>query len=282
MVVGVTAASGGLGSAIVRQLAEQMPEEKIIGLARTAKKAEHLGVEIRNGDYTKPDELEVSLTGVDAVLLVSGMDAPEKRIGQHQNVIQAAQKAGVSKIVYTSIFGEVGDTSFSPIIASNRRTEEDIRNSGLQWAIGRNGLYIEPDVEYMDNYIKAGKISNCAADGKCSYTTRDELAFAYSRMLLEDKHHGNTYNLTGRAITQQELTDFLNAAFGVDLVYETMSVEDYTRERQAELGEFLGTVIGGIYAAIRNGSFEVKSDFPLAAGREHVSWEEYFTSLKKS
>ena len=213
-------------------------------------------------------------------MLVSGMDEPDKRILQHQNVINAAKEAGVVKIIYTSILGEVGDTSFSPIISSNRRTEEDIMNSGLQWVIGRNGLYIEPDLEYIENYIKDGRISNCAADGKCSYTTRNELAFAYSKILIEEKHNGNIYNLVGQSITQQQLTDYLNSTFGIDLVFESLSVEEYAMQRQSELGEFMGAIIAGIYSGIRNGGFDVKSDFKQAAGREHLDWDEYFGSLK--
>ena len=150
----------------------------------------------------------------------------------------------------------------------------------MQWVIGRNGLYIEPDLEYMDNYLKAGKISNCAAEGKCSYTTREELATAYSRMLLEDKHNGKVYNLCGRAITQQQLTDYLNFAYGTELVFESLSVDEYTKERQSELGDFLGTIIAGIYTGIRNGGFEVKSDFYQAVGREHIQWDDFFETLK--
>jgi NAD(P)H dehydrogenase (quinone) len=258
----------------------KVPKDQIMGLARTPQKAEKLGVEIRPGDYSHKTALIESLKGVDALLLVSGMAAPDKRIIQHQNVIDAAKAAGVGKMVYTRIFGEVGETSFSPIIASNRRTEEDIKSSGLQWVIGRNGLYIEPDLEYMDNYIKAGKISNCAANGKCSYTTREELATAYAKILLEEKHNGNMYNLVGQAITQQELTDYLNVSFGTDLVFESISVDEYARERQSELGEFLGTVIAGIYAGIRNGDFEVESDFYKATGREHISWDEFFEGFR--
>jgi NAD(P)H dehydrogenase (quinone) len=279
MKIAVTAASGGLGSAIIKQLLMQLPKEKVVGLARTPERAQNLGVDIRKGDYRDKDELIKSMDGMDIVLLVSGMDAPDKRIEQHRNVINASKEAGVQKIVYTSIFGEVSDTSFSPIIASNRQTEEDVKNSGLNWVIGRNGLYIEPDVEYIETYKKDGKITNCAADGKCSYTARDELAYAYSKMLLEDKHNGNTYTLAGEAITQLQLTDYLNQAFGTTLIYEPMSIEDYTKQRQAELGEFMGTIIAGIYTGIRNGSSNVVSDYKLASGREHISWKDYFARI---
>jgi len=46
-------------------------------------------------------------------------------------------------------------------------------------------------------------------------------------------------------------------------------VEVYVAERKAELGDFLGTVIAGIYEGIRNGAFDVPSDFMQAAGRPH-------------
>jgi NAD(P)H dehydrogenase (quinone) len=281
MKIAITAASGGLASAIIKQLVKQIPLENVVGLARTPEKAQSIGVEIRMGDYSDKSELIKSLSEIDMLLLVSGMDSPDKRIKQHRNVIDAAKEAGVKKIVYTSIFGQIGDTTFSPIIASNRQTEEDIKSSGLQWAIGRNGLYIEPDVNYIETCKKDGKIANCAADGKCSYTTRDELAYAYTQMLLEDKHNGKLYTLSGEPISQQQLTDYLNHAFNTNLIYEAISVEEYTKQRQAELGDFMGTIIAGIYQGIRNGSSNVVSDYKEAAGKDHISWDDYFNQIKK-
>jgi hypothetical protein len=84
------------------------------------------------------------------------MDEPSKRIEQHRNVIRVAQDVGVRKIVYTSVQGAGAGTAFSPIVQSNRQTEQDVRDSGVDWAIGRNGIYIEPDVEYIDACMNAG------------------------------------------------------------------------------------------------------------------------------
>lgn len=279
--IAVTAASGQLGSEIVKAAVEIVGKENVIGLARTPSKAESLGVEIRLGDYGSRLSLDESLQGVDAVLLVSGMDAPDKRSGQHRNVIEAAKHAGVSKIVYTSIQGAEENTAFSPIVQSNRQTEEDVRNSGLEWGVGRNGIYIEPDVEYIETYKQRGEIANCAGDGRCGYTTRGELAFAYARMLTESKHNGQTYNLHGEAITQQQLADYLNTAFGTDLKYREMSVTEYREERVEELGEFLGNIIAGIYEGIRNGACNNESHFEKAARRPHQSWDEYFRRLAR-
>ncbi|TWU15493.1 NAD(P)H-binding protein [Allorhodopirellula heiligendammensis] len=198
-IIAVTAASGQLGSEIVNAVVDIVGRENLVGLARTPSNAESLGIEIRPGDYESPQDLQRSLEGVGSVLLVSGMAAPDRRVTQHRNVIQAASRAGVSKIVYTSIQGAEENTAFSPIVQSNRQTEDDVRSSGLQWVIGRNGIYMEPDVDYIETYRQRGEIANCAGEGLCGYTTRRQLAFAYARMLTEPKHHANTYNLHGVA-----------------------------------------------------------------------------------
>lgn len=280
MKTAITAASGKLGAEIVRAAAELVGKENVIGLARTPSKAAHLGVEVRGGDYGDRDQLTQSLTGVDRLLLVSGMDEPAKRIEQHRNVLHAAAAAGVSKVVYTSVQGAEDGTAFSPVIQSNRQTEEDVRTSGMEWVIGRNGIYIEPDVEYIDTYKQRSEIANCAGEGRCGYTTRPELAYAYARMLAEPAHNGATYNLHGEAMTQQQLADYLGQAFDASLRYRSMTVEEYRAERIAELGDFLGTVIAGIYEGIRNGESDNNSDFAAAAGREHQSWGDYFQRLQ--
>lgn len=279
MKIAVTAASGKLGSEIVKALISLRSKEEVIALARTPEKAAHLGVEVRPGDYNDRDTLITSLQGVDTVLLVSGMDAPDKRIGQHKNVIEAAKASGVKKIVYTSVQGADEGTSFSPIIQSNRQTEQDVKDSGLEFVIGRNGIYIEPDVEYIETYKKDGCITNSAGDGKCGYTTRPELGYAYAKMLTEDKHNGKIYNLHGEAITQYQLAEYLNKAFATDLEYKALSVEAYKKERQEELGEFMGTVIAGIYQGIKEGKSNNMSHYEKAAGRPHISWDTYFSQL---
>ena len=282
MKIAVTSASGQLGTAIVKSLIDAIGQENVIAIARTPEHAEHLRVEVRAGDYTQREQFDTALRGVDAFLLVSGNDDPEKRKQQHANVIDAAQAAGVRKVVYTSIIGPVRDSDFSPIVKSNRHTEEYLKNSGLTWSIGRNGIYLEPDLEYLDHYRKDGKIANCAADGRCAYTTREELADAYARMLTQDQHNGQTYNLAGPAITQYELADLMNEVFGTNLHYEPMSVEAYRQQRTDALGEFIGTVISGIYQGIRNGAMDVSSDYRKAAGREHISIREAMKHFQKS
>lgn len=280
MTYAVTAASGQLGQEILRKLVALPDGAPVVGLARTPTKAQGLGIEIRPGDYEQPEALRASLDGVDALILISGMEDPDARIGQHRNVIEAAKAAGVRKIVYTSIQGPEEGTRFSPVVQSNRQTEADIRASGLEWAIGRNGIYIEPDVEYIDNYRARGEIANSAGTGKCGYTTRSELAHAYVSLLTRPDHNGRTVDLNGTPISQQQLVDHLNATFGTELGYREMTAEEFVADRSAELGDFIGPIIGGIYQGIRLGAYDRAGDFAAVTGRPHQEWDAFFATLK--
>lgn len=280
MKIAVTTASGQLGRAIVEEAAAQLGKENIIGIARRPDKCADLGVEIRKGDYNNADDFVTAFQGVEVALVVSSFAVPEERIGQHRNVIAGAKEAGVRKIIYTSIFGHEGKCAFDVIIKSNRQTEEDVKASGLDWIIGRNGLYIEPDFKSIPDYRKAGKIANCGGDGKCAYTSRTELAFVYAHLMVDDTHNGSIYNLCGAPVTQQELVEVINSVFGESLIYESMSVEDYVQDRINAHGEFLGKIIGGIYQGIREGAFDIPSDFKEAAGSEHLTLREMAEQFK--
>lgn len=282
MKIAVTSASGQLGAAIVKQLIQEIGVNNVVGIARTPKNAAGLGVEIRKGDYNSREEFDAALSGIDAVLLVSGMADPKDRIQQHRNVIEAAKANGVQKIVYTSIVGEAQATAFSPVVQSNRQTEKDVQASGLAWVIGRNGIYLEPDLAYIDTYLVEGGISNCAGTGKCTYTSRPELAYAYAKLLTEEKHNGQVYNLVGKGITQAELAQGINEVFGTELSYTPVSVEAYAAERKAALGDFMGTIIAGIYEGILRGANDIRSDFEAAAGRSHKLPLEMMAAFKAS
>lgn len=132
---------------------------------------------------------------------------------------------------------------------------------------------------YIDSYRKTGEIANSAGQGRCGYTTRPELACAYARLLTSSYSDGKTVDLHGTPMTQSELAAHLNETFGTELSYRAMTPADYVSDRTAELGDFFGPIIGGIYDGIRQGVFEKPSDFEAVAGRPHQSSDDYFRSL---
>lgn len=274
MKIAITSANGQLGRSIIKKAIQEFGKNNVIGLARTPEKATDLGIEIRKGDYNIPQHFIDGLKGIEVVLIISGNEHPDKRIEQHRNIINGAKAAGVRKIVYTSIAGNDSNSGFSAIIQSNRISEADIAKSGLQYAIGRNGLYIEPDLDYIPTYLKKGEIMNSAGNGQCGYTSREELANAYLELIKNDDLNSGTYNLFGEKITQQELTDMINAAHGIDLKYHAVSIKEYEKDRIAANGDFFGKVIAGIYEGINKGSYNLESDYEKVCNRPHKALKE--------
>lgn len=281
--IAVTAASGRLGTAIIEQLTKEIPNEHIVAIARTPAHAESRGVEVRKGDYNLKRDFLEALEDIDTLLLISGSDEPNTRAQQHRNVIEAAKESGVRKIVFTSLVSAPGNMEeLSPVAASIRQTEEDVKNSGLHWAIGRNGLYIEPDLSNIDAYIEKGTITNSAGDGVCGYTSRPELAHAYVKLLTEDNLEGEIYNLMVEPATQLQLAEAINTIYGANLTYTSISVEAYTAQLKASLGERVGEVVGRIYEGIRNGAYNYASNFAEVVGRNHPPLEEMIANHLKA
>jgi NAD(P)H dehydrogenase (quinone) len=76
------------------------------------------------------------------------------------------------------------------------------------------------------------------------------------------------------------LACYLNRTFGTDLTYREMTPEAFVADRSAELGDFLGPIIGGIYDGIRQGVYDRPGNYAEVTGRPHQSWEAYFSSLR--
>lgn len=283
MKIAVTGASGKLGTAIINELVSKADlTSNVIGISRS-KPSKDLGVEIRQADYADYEAYEKALKNIDVLLLISGMNAPDKRIKEHQNVIKAAKICGVKKLVYTSIMGCEKDTGFKDIVQSNRQTEKDVQESTLDWIIGRNGLYIEPDLEYVNNYVKEGGIVNCAKNGKCGYTSRLDLARAYTNLCLDESKNNKIYNLCMKEpITQSKLANAINKHFGTKLCYKECSYEEFAAKERARLGDFIGGIVAGIYQAISKSCFvPTSNDFENASLMPHRSLDEMIKGFKQ-
>lgn len=102
----VTGASGQLGSQVIENLLAQ-GAEPLVAITRTPEKLAALlgrGVDVRAGDFNDPAALGAAFAGGGRLLIISTDDLePGKRLAAHRNAIAAAQDAGVSHIVYTSL-----------------------------------------------------------------------------------------------------------------------------------------------------------------------------------
>src|ERR1700685_1339012 len=140
----ITGASGHLGRLVVDQLlAAGTPSAQIVATGRDIDKLTDLaqnGVTVRRADFADPSTLDEAFAGAEAMVLVSTTTVGE-RFDNARNAIDAAARAGVSRIVYTSIAN--ASTAQMTLADAHRRTEDYLRASGSAFVILRNGWYLE-------------------------------------------------------------------------------------------------------------------------------------------
>lgn len=102
----ITGATGGLGSMVVNLLKQQTEVKGLAVLVRDetnelARQYAQDGIDVKIGDYSKPETLRQTSQGVDVLYFVSGGD-DEQRSMLNKNVVDAAKEADVQHIAYTS------------------------------------------------------------------------------------------------------------------------------------------------------------------------------------
>lgn len=288
--IAVTAASGRLGHAVLRHLADQVDAAQVVAVARTPATVDVAGIQVRPGDYRDEAQMQAAFAGVDTVVMISApVVTGTDRVALHRNVIAAAKAAGVRKLLFTSVIGSDGerDTLFGPAQQVNRQAETDIAASGLDWIIARNALYLELDLAHIRKANGAGVYRNNGGDGRCGYLTIDELAYAIAKLATDDAANGRIYNLVGENLTQTELVDLANEVFGLHVRYEPLTVEENIARfmadpRIAARGEEVAKMLTGCFQCIERGAFEVESDYADAAGRPPRSVHEQMEDLARA
>jgi len=225
MTIGITGATGHLGRLVVDKLKNKVPAEQIVALVRSPAKASELGVAVREADYGRPETLDVALSSVDTLLLISSSELG-RRVFQHRNVIEAAKKAGVSRIVYTSVLH--ADRSPLSVAAEHRETETWLTSSGISYTILRNGWYTENYAMAIPGALAGGVFLGSAGDGKISSASRADFAEAAVAALTTEAHNGKTYELAGdEAYTLTDLAAEVSRQTGKTIPFKNLPEAEY-------------------------------------------------------
>lgn len=224
--IAVTGATGQLGRLIVEKLKVKVSAANLVALVRTPAKAADLGIAAREADYNKPETLESALKGAQTLMLVSGNEIG-KRTQQHRAVIEAAKKAGVQRIVYTSLLH--ADTTPIRILADEHvATENDLKASGLKYTILRNGWYTENYTASIPGAVKGGAFLGAAGEGKISSATRADYAEAAAVVLAGMGYEGKVIELAGdTAYTLTDLAAEISRQTGKTIPYKNVTEVEY-------------------------------------------------------
>lgn len=227
--IAVTGASGHFGKIAIKELLKEgVKPQDIVAFVRDTKKGEEFakeGIQLRVADYNDPSTLEAALKGIDKLLFISGSEVGQ-RYRQHKAVIEAAKKNHVKFIAYTSIL--TADRSPLSLAEEHSKTEEELKNSGIDYAILRNGWYTENYLMGISHALESGKIYGCAGDARISAATRTDYAQAAVKILLTKASGKNIYELAGdNSFTLTEFAQTLTRLSGKPVNYVNLKEEEY-------------------------------------------------------
>ena len=220
----VTGANGHFGKAVLEALPNSgLEKNKIYAMVRDKAKAaqlQPLGIPVVFGDYGDYDSLLKAFSGMDKLLFVSGSDLRNRTL-QHRLVVKAAKNAGVRHILYTSQQHKRDDRD-SPIhfiIKSHLATEAAIMNSGMDYTILRNALYMDMLPEFLGDKAAEEGIFLPAGQGRIAFTLRSEMAAAAAVILGSQGHTNKVYEMAGSAISFTEIAQKIAAIKGHNITY---------------------------------------------------------------
>jgi NAD(P)H dehydrogenase (quinone) len=257
----VTGASGQLGRRVLELLLEANAGP-IIAATRTPEKLSDFadkGVTVRHGDFDDPASLATTFADVDRLLLISTdvLGQPGKRLQQHLNAVKAAEEAGVSHVIYTSITNAT-DTPvlFAPDHAG---TEEALAQTALGWTILRNNLYMDFLIPPLNRAYEAGGYLKATADGKTAYVTREDCARAAAAVLNSSFTGQRILDISGpQSLSQAEVAAVASKVTNQPLNYVPI---EHDALIDGMVGAGLPRPVAEIYAsldaAIAQGKFDV-------------------------
>lgn len=225
MTIAITCSTGHLGRLILQQLLDRHRPEQLILSVRQPQRAPACGIpndNIRYGDFDVPESLEPSFRGANKLMMISSPCMDDTvRLQQHLAVIQAARRAGIQHIVYTSIFSPEKGTL--PLHKLHLQTEQAIFESGMPYTILRNAYYTDI-VQFLGIREAAASGVLVSPPGHWVFNTasRLDLAEAAAVVLTEEGHESQTYELTPtKTWNLQDLTQAIAENAGRHIVHRT-------------------------------------------------------------
>ncbi len=222
----VTGATGTVGSQVVNELMKQDIPFRA-GVHR--RPLEIGGVESHTIDYNRPETLEPALEGISDVFLASYETWHEK------NLVSVARKTGVERIIKLSAW-RAADEAF--IVGSwHRDVEREIEQSGMAWTFLRPNMFMQNTITVMGESIrKEDAIYDSVEDARVSYIDTRDVGRVAAKVLTEQGHEGQAYNLSGpEAISHEEIAAMLTEALGRKIRFVRINDDEY-RQRWKELG----------------------------------------------
>ncbi|MFB7379028.1 SDR family oxidoreductase [Kitasatospora purpeofusca] len=245
----VTGATGNIGRPLTRALADA--GERVTAVSRRPGPVPD-GVRRLTADLAEPATLDGVLTEARALfLLLSGdLHGPG---GAPAELVRRAASAGVRRIVLLSTQGVV-TRPFGPTRIAMRALEDLVRASVPEWAIVRPGGFASNTLWWAESVRTGRLVAAPFGDVATPVVDPADIAEVAAACLLEDRHLGGAYELTGpEVISPRGQTAALSAALGVPLRFHELTREEagaaMARSMPEELADDTLDILGAPSAA---------------------------------
>lgn len=272
MTIAITGATGNIGGAVARALADAGVDFRMI--VRDASRAPSLpGASVAEATFGDDAASRAALDGVDLLLMVSAAEAAD-RLDQHRAFVRAAADAGVGHVVYTSFIGAAADATFT-LGRDHFATEEAIRATPMRHTFLRDDFYLD----FVEELVgEDGVIRGPAGTGAMAAVARADVARVATTVLLDPAAHvDTTYDLTGpEAITLAEAAAIVSEVRGRPVRYhEETLAEAYASRARWDPEPWQADAWVSTYTAIAEGTLaRVSDDVERVTGRRPMTLRE--------
>ncbi|MFE5540599.1 SDR family oxidoreductase [Streptomyces sp. NPDC056492] len=240
----VTGATGNVGRPLTRALAEA--GRQVTAVSRHAAAVPD-GVRHVVADLSEPAGIEPALAGAKSLfLLLSGELHADG--AKPIEVIGRAAASGVRRIVLLSSQG-VATRPFGTTRITVRAVEDALRESGLEWAVLRPGGFASNALWWAESVRTRRVVAAPFGDVGVPVIDPADIAEVAAACLLEDRHAGGVYELTGpEVITPRRQTEAIADALGSPVRFDELTRDEaktaMTRSLPAELADDTLDILG--------------------------------------
>lgn len=293
---------GNFGGKAAKILLERWPHEDLIFTAPTEKgleKYKGLGVELRIADFNDEEGLVKAFTGADTMVLISMPFVGPKRRAAQKKALDAAVKAGVNKLVYTSIVGAGEKDIDTYEVNDHVWFEAYVKEQPIHYLFLRDSQYAEAMVSnYVNAYENTGNVlANNFGQGRMAYISRDDCAEAAACAAMSDwtdrvidvngaepltlaEYLAIANEVTGHNVKYVEITDEQQYAF-----FDSIGVPRTTEDMWAQTATNFPFCSDGMVTfgrAIRLGQMSTfTDDFEKLTGRKPLTVREIFEHMNE-
>jgi NAD(P)H dehydrogenase (quinone) len=198
--------------------------------------------------------------------------------------VDAAKKAGVQGIAYTSRTLKDTSNMANKLMLGHFQTEDYIKASRLSYAIFRNVLYMDTIPNFVGEKVLETGISLPAGQGKVAFALRSDMGEAIANSLLAGGWNQTIYKLTGSAsYSFEDVAAVLTKLSGREVKYAPADATAFAA-KMTERGvpEIVVGRVVGFMTDIKNGQEdEISPDLEQLLGRKPATLEEGLKVLFK-